>query len=54
MPEKEPVATLTELEASSAVFTVEAWATSVGRAAKLAAGLRVGVYRRLRAEGVYA
>jgi small conductance mechanosensitive channel len=54
MPEKEPVATLSELEAASAVFTVEAWATSVGQAGKLAASVRVGAYRRLRAEGVYA
>lgn len=54
MPEREPVATLSELEATSAVFTLEAWASSVGQAAKLATTIRVGAYRRLRAEGVYA
>jgi small conductance mechanosensitive channel len=54
MPGKNPVATLTQLEATSAVFTVEAWAKSTGQAAKLAASVRSGAYRRLRAEGVYA
>jgi small-conductance mechanosensitive channel len=54
MTEKTPVATLTSLEASSAVFTVEAWAKSVGQAARLASTLRAGAYKRLRAEGIYA
>jgi len=31
-----------------------AWARSVGQAAKLASGLRVGAYKRLLAEGIYA
>jgi small-conductance mechanosensitive channel len=54
MPEKTPVATLTQLEPSSAVFTVEAWATSIGQAARLSSRLRSGAYRRLKAEGIYA
>ena len=54
MPEKTPVATLTQLEATSAVFTVEAWARSLGQATKLATNVRAGAYRRLRAEGIYA
>jgi small conductance mechanosensitive channel len=54
MPEKTPVATLTELETTSAVFTVEAWARSLGQAAKLTTNLRDGAYKRLRAEGIYA
>lgn len=54
MPDRDPVATLSQLEASSAVFTVEAWATSVGQAGKLAASLRSAAYRRLRTEGIYA
>jgi small-conductance mechanosensitive channel len=54
MPSKDPVATLSQLEANAAVFTVEAWATSLGKAGKLAARLRSGAYRRLRAEGIYA
>jgi small conductance mechanosensitive channel len=54
MPEKNPVATLTQLEAASAVFTVDAWARSVGQADKLAATLCSGAYERLRAEGIYA
>jgi small-conductance mechanosensitive channel len=53
MPERDPVATLSQLEPTAAVFTVEAWAKSFGQAAKLAASLRSGSYRRLRAEGVY-
>jgi small conductance mechanosensitive channel len=54
MPERNPVATLTQLEAASAVFTVEAWAKSTGQAAKLAASVRSGAYERLRTEGIYA
>jgi small-conductance mechanosensitive channel len=54
MPDKNPVATLSQVDATAAVFTVEAWARSVGQAAKLAAGLRAGAYRRLLAEGIYA
>ena len=37
-----------------AVWAFEAWARSVGQAAKLASGLRVGAYKRLLAEGIYA
>jgi small-conductance mechanosensitive channel len=54
MPDKSPVATLTQVDATSAVFTVEAWARSVGQAAKLAAGLRAGAHKRLLAEGIYS
>jgi small conductance mechanosensitive channel len=54
MPDKNPVATLSQVDATAAVFTVEAWARSVGQAAKLAAGLRIGAYKRLLAEGIYA
>ena len=49
MPDKNPVATLSQVDATAAVFTVEAWARSVGQAAKLASGLRV---RRLQAASV--
>ena len=54
MPDKNPVATLSQVDSTAAVFTVEAWARSVGQAAKLATGLRVGAYKRLLAEGIYA
>ena len=54
MPDRNPVATLSQLDATSAVFTVEAWARSLGQAAKLAAGMRAGAYERLRSEGIYA
>jgi small-conductance mechanosensitive channel len=54
MPDKNPVATLSQLDATSAVFTVEAWARSVGQAAKLAAGMRAEAYKRLQSEGIYA
>ena len=52
--DKNPVVTLSQVDASAAVFTVEAWARSIGQAAKLASGLRAGAYKRLLAEGVYA
>jgi small-conductance mechanosensitive channel len=54
MSEKSPVATLTQLDATSAVFTVDAWAKNVGQAAKLASTVRVSAYKRLQAEGIYA
>lgn len=54
MPDKNPVATLSQVDSTAAVFTVEAWARSVGQAAKLAAGLRSGAYKRLLSEGIYA
>jgi small conductance mechanosensitive channel len=54
MPEKNPTATLSQVDATAAVFTVEAWARSVGQAAKLAAGVRAGIYKRLQSEGIYA
>ena len=54
MPDKNPVATLSQVDATAAVFTVEAWARSAGQAAKPSSGLRVGAYKRLLAEGIYA
>jgi small-conductance mechanosensitive channel len=54
VPDKEPIATVSQLEASSAVVTVEAWARSAAAAADLAGGLRRKAYERLRREGVYA
>ena len=54
MPQKSPVANLTQLDADAAVFTVEAWAKSVGQAAKLAVTVRWGAYKRLQGEGIYA
>ena len=54
MPDKNPVATLSQVDSTAAVFTVEAWARSVGQAAKLAAGVRSGAYKRLLSEGIYA
>jgi len=54
MPEKNPTATLSQVDATAAVFTVEAWARSVGQAAKLATGVRAGIYKRLQSEGIYA
>lgn len=54
MPEKEPAATVSQLDATAAVVTVEAWARSAEQASALAASLRRAAYDRLRAEGVYA
>ncbi|HUC34801.1 MAG TPA: mechanosensitive ion channel family protein [Gaiellaceae bacterium] len=54
MPDKNPTATLSQVDPSAAVFTVEAWARSVGQAAKLASAVRAAVYKRLRSEGIYA
>ena len=54
VPETEPNATVTQLEATSAVVTVEAWARTGEAAADLATRIRGAAYRRLRAEGVYS
>jgi small-conductance mechanosensitive channel len=54
VPEREPNATVSQLEATSAVVTVEAWAPTAESASALAAHVRESAYRRLRAEGVYA
>ena len=54
VPEREPNATVTQLEATSAVVTVEAWARTGEAATDLATRIRGAAYRRLRAEGVYA
>ena len=53
MPEKEPVALVSQLEESSAVLTVEAWASSSAEASAAASGIRRSAHRRLRAEGVF-
>jgi small-conductance mechanosensitive channel len=54
MTEKEPTASVSRLEASYAIVTVEAWAPTAGDAARLSDEIRRGVHRRLRTEGVYA
>jgi len=54
MPDRTPEANLTAIEAAAAVFTVDAWAKSVGQAAKLAGSVRSAAYKRLQSEGVYA
>ncbi len=54
VPEREPNATVSQLEATSAVVTVEAWAPTAADATDLAAQIRESAHRRLRAEGVYA
>jgi len=54
MPEKEPAATVSQLEATSAVVTVEAWARTARGAAALESALRRRVVGRLKAEGLVA
>ena len=54
VPRHEPTATVTELESTAAVVTVEAWAGSAGAASSLSARVRREAVARLRAEGVYA
>ncbi len=54
MTEKEPTASVSRLEASYAIVTVEAWAPTAGDAARLGGEIRRSVHRRLRTEGVYA
>jgi small-conductance mechanosensitive channel len=54
MSEKEPVATVSQLEAASAVVTVEVWTRTAAQASELTARLRRAAYDRLRAEGIYA
>jgi small-conductance mechanosensitive channel len=49
-----PIATITDLEVTAAVVTVEAWAGSAGGAVDLAARVRREAVARLRGEGVYA
>lgn len=53
MTEREPTASVSKLDASQAVVTVEAWAPTAGEAARLAEAIRSGIHRRLRAEGIY-
>jgi small-conductance mechanosensitive channel len=54
MTEKEPTVSLSRLEPSHAVLTVEAWAPTSAAAGRVAAEIRLAVQRRLRTEGVYA
>jgi small-conductance mechanosensitive channel len=54
MADRTPEAMLTQLDQTSAVFTVEAWARSIAQAAKLSVSIRTAAYRRLQAEGIYA
>jgi moderate conductance mechanosensitive channel len=54
MTDREPTASVSRLESSQAVVTVEAWAPSAADAARVAADIRLAVQRRLRDEGVYA
>jgi small-conductance mechanosensitive channel len=53
MLDKEPAATVTKLEATHTVVTVEAWARSELEADRLSNVLRALIHRRLRAEGIY-
>jgi small conductance mechanosensitive channel len=54
VPKRIPIATITDLEVTAAVVTIEAWAGTAGSAADLAARVRREAVERLRAEGVYA
>jgi small conductance mechanosensitive channel len=54
VPEREPTATVSQLEATGAVVTIEAWARSAAQASELAGDLRGRLSDRLRREGVYA
>jgi small-conductance mechanosensitive channel len=54
MTDKEPSASVSRLEPSHAVVTVEVWAPSAADAARVADEIRLAVQRRLRSEGVYA
>jgi small-conductance mechanosensitive channel len=51
--EKEPTATVSQLEATGAVVTVEAWARSAAQAGELASRLRIQLTDRLRRDGIY-
>jgi small conductance mechanosensitive channel len=52
VPEREPTATVSQLEAAGAVVAVEAWARSAAQAGTLASGLRIRLTDRLRREGI--
>jgi small-conductance mechanosensitive channel len=54
MPEKDATVTVSQLEPTSAVVKVEAWARTAGDALRLADDVRAAVHRRLLAEGIYA
>jgi small-conductance mechanosensitive channel len=51
MPEKEPAATVSRLDATAAVVRVEAWARTAAGAAALESTLRRRIVGRLRSEG---
>jgi small-conductance mechanosensitive channel len=52
--DKEPVASVTELEIERALVSVDAWAASAADAARLAARIRLEAHLRLRELGAYA
>ena len=54
MTRKEPVATVTRLDAASAELAVDTWAETAPAAVRAAAAVREAVHRRLRVEGVFA
>jgi small-conductance mechanosensitive channel len=56
MPDKKPVATVSDFDAASslAIVKVRAWARDNAAAGALAAAIRRAAHRRLRSEGVYA
>jgi small conductance mechanosensitive channel len=54
MTDKEPTVSVSRLEVSHAVVTVEAWAPTAAEAGRVAGEIRLAVQRRLRTEGVYA
>lgn len=53
VPETEPTATVSQLEATRAVVTVEVWTRSAAKAEELASGLRIRLSDRLRKEGLF-
>jgi len=53
MTEKEPTVHVSQLDATGAVVTVEAWARNADEAGELSSALRQAAAERLKAEGVY-
>ena len=53
MTDREPIVSVSRLDASHAVMTVEAWAPTAAEAGHMAGEIRLAVQRRLRTEGVY-
>jgi small conductance mechanosensitive channel len=54
VPDREPQVRVTQLDSAAATVAVDAWAASPAAAAELASRVRLAVYGRLRAEGVFA